>query len=211
MRDETQRRIDWTALSLMIVGIAVGVSVVSNALGHGDGNLTGYPGAKVASSLFVAMGRTTFLLVAAWLVLTASLIRKPMSWSWGRKLAGWLTLLMAVAVTESWLAPSTDGNVGAWLRVWMSTKLGATAAIVAVCGLFALATFLLIERALPTTWHLSVRGVGIVPKLFRRATAAKPRIAVRERIVKPRKARVTEETAPVAHTEHELPSLSHLY
>jgi S-DNA-T family DNA segregation ATPase FtsK/SpoIIIE len=233
MSERRAWRLDLAAGILLCAGLLVALAVLSYDPADLPGsvyppqapprNVLGAPGAWLAGELVQALGVAVYVWLAGWFVFVVLLLLRKNWVAWSLRLAGWLLLVPAVAVSaQRWgrTVPGSPvvgvgGAVGAWLDHWLAESLDeigqlALLGSAAVLG-FVLAGDFAVRRLLAAAWRASrfcVRGgrwstalvAGCARRLRRPAWLRWPRLRQSQTILPPEKGPGEETASTEGHT-----------
>jgi DNA segregation ATPase FtsK/SpoIIIE, S-DNA-T family len=198
MADRQRSLLDFIAWGLLLVGLVGAVALFS----HEPGSATSYPstppanllgpaGAWVSQELYEALGAAVHVLLAIWFVLVLMLLLRRGSWTWCRRLVGWLVLLPCAAVAADWVGPDlaggtmpgSGGAVGAWLADWMEHEFPAMGRVALFAGCLFVGLLLTADVAvvwlLRGLWAILRGGFGLAAPLVRARQKSAPKKAER--------------------------------
>jgi S-DNA-T family DNA segregation ATPase FtsK/SpoIIIE len=178
-------RLDLPALVLLVAGLLMALSVLTDEPVTSHRNVLGPAGAWLAQMLIETMGVTVYPLLVGWFVLVVMLFLRRGWFAWSLRLVGWLLLLPCAAVLADYLGPhylggpisGSGGTLGAWVRTWLQQNLAEPVRYAVLGGCWAVALVLTIDfilvRVLRISLRFSRRCVAILDPLNRWVWARK--------------------------------------
>ncbi len=138
MSERTSWRLDLLAAGLFLAGICAALSVFSHDP-NPETNLLGPAGDAVAAALLDTLGVAVYVLLAGWFVLVLMLLLRRDLLTWSLRLAGWLLLVPAAAVTGEHLHLADGGGLlGVALAEWLKARFHPVGrAVIYGCGMLA--------------------------------------------------------------------------
>ena len=183
-------RFDLAALSLLLLGLVVAVSVFSYDPADPPGatvfppnatpsNLLGPVGAWLACELYETLGVAVHVLLVSWLVLVVLLFLRRSLLMWFLRLAGWLLLLPCVAVIADHIGADalggppagSGGTLGAWLSGWLVETFQPAGQVAVFAGCVGLALALTVDFALVYVGKICGGALVRLCTLFRRRSS----------------------------------------
>lgn len=164
------RRI-WAGTILLIVGLALGVSVIAhNPATAGAEHPLGSVGHQLAEQLVDTLGLSAYLLVAGWCILAVTLLAHGNVPRWVTRLVGWMLLVPCAAVLADGLrtvidGPTTTGPgglVGAGLAFALTHHLAVVPRILVFTAVASLAVYLAMDDVLVAGVHVLIRGAKAI-------------------------------------------------
>lgn len=177
MTESHRKRLDLAAVTLLLLGLLVALSVFSYDPHDPPGqtihpprthpaNLLGYPGAWVAHVLYQTLGVAVYLVLASWFVLVVLLFLRRSLLRWSLRLAGFLILLPCAAVLAE-ETTSAGGSLGTWLADWLAVNLPLSARVGVLVGGMVIGLLLSVDVVLFRVLRFAVGGSRLSWRVLR--------------------------------------------